>query len=107
MKKQSIIGELNLIEANTFYLRLKGLLGVRELPEKHGILLTPCNNIHTFGMKIPLSIICLDKQGIVLKIVEYLPKNRIFLAPRGTSQIIELSSTTNLPKNLIGQVFFK
>jgi uncharacterized membrane protein (UPF0127 family) len=30
--------------------KTKGLLGTKELPPFHGLLLQPCRQVHTFGM---------------------------------------------------------
>lgn len=58
--------------ADTFWLRLKGLLVTRQLPVTQGLLLKQCNSIHMFGMLYALDIVYLDKQGFILKLVENL-----------------------------------
>ena len=58
--------------ADTFFLRFKGLLGTMTLPFDKGLLLTHCNSIHMFGMLYALDIVYLDKDGLILKLVENL-----------------------------------
>ncbi|WP_333870927.1 DUF192 domain-containing protein [Desulforamulus putei] len=55
-----------IIIANTFLSRLKGLLGRSEMPKNTAFILTPCRQVHTFFMRFPVGVIFLDKQGVVL-----------------------------------------
>ena len=52
--------------ANTFLLRLRGLLGKRRMQEDAGLLITPSSGVHTFGMLFPIDIVSLDKHNHVL-----------------------------------------
>ncbi|SHF26923.1 hypothetical protein SAMN02745133_02227 [Desulforamulus putei DSM 12395] len=54
------------IIANTFFTRLRGLLGRSEMPKNTALILTPCRQVHTFFMQFPVGVIFLDKQGVVL-----------------------------------------
>lgn len=54
--------------ADTFFSRLKGLLGRDTLERDTALLITPCNSIHTHFMKFPISVIFVDKKGIVKKV---------------------------------------
>ncbi|EIW20445.1 MULTISPECIES: DUF192 domain-containing protein [Pelosinus] len=58
--------------ADTFLSRLKGLLGTTSLAENQGLLLCNCNSVHMIGMRYVLDIVYLDKNGVILKIVENL-----------------------------------
>ncbi len=75
--------------ADTFFLRLKGLLGRPSLSSRRGILLKPANSIHTIGMKFAIDVIYVDQHGIILKIVENMPPGKIGLPVAGTSYVIE------------------
>lgn len=46
--------------ADTFFSRLKGLMGVTEFPLGEGLLIEPCTSIHTFFMKLPIDVLFLD-----------------------------------------------
>ncbi|MCL2913867.1 DUF192 domain-containing protein [Shewanella corallii] len=58
--------------AKSPWLRLRGLLGRRPLKQGEGLLISPCNSVHTFWMSYPIDLIYLDSNGLVLKVVEQL-----------------------------------
>ncbi len=66
--------------AKTMMQRLKGLLGADELSLDEGLLIEPCNSVHTFGMKHGLDIIYLDKTGTVLKCINNMLPRRVSAA---------------------------
>lgn len=53
--------------AGDFASRLKGLLGRKELPEGHGLLITECNSIHMFFMRFAIDAVFLDAEMRVVK----------------------------------------
>lgn len=58
--------------ADNAWARLKGFL-FRPPPQSgEGILLTPCNAIHMWGVRFPLDVVYLDAGGRVLKVLESL-----------------------------------
>ena len=79
--------------ADTFWKRLRGLLGTREWPEGNAFLLRPCNSVHMFGMKYCLDVLFLDRQNIVLAAVESLAPGRLKLC-RGAKCVVELPDGT-------------
>ncbi|ABO50636.1 protein of unknown function DUF192 [Desulforamulus reducens MI-1] len=58
--------------AKTFWQRLKGLLGKKELPPGHGLAITPCYSIHTCFMRFPIDVVFLNKHGKVLHLIEHM-----------------------------------
>ncbi|MFL6415657.1 MAG: DUF192 domain-containing protein [Bryobacteraceae bacterium] len=54
--------------ASTGATRRKGLLGVSHLDENSGLWIVPCEAVHTFGMRIPIDTVFLDRKGRVKKI---------------------------------------
>jgi uncharacterized membrane protein (UPF0127 family) len=68
---------LEIFVADKFLCRLKGLLGTSELPENQGLLLCNCNSVHMIGMRYALDIVYLDKNGVILKMVENLRPWRV------------------------------
>lgn len=56
--------------ANSFLTRFMGLMGKDSLPEESGLILTPCNSIHMFFMKFPLDIVFVDKNNMVVHVIE-------------------------------------
>src|SRR5258705_13432610 len=53
--------------ADTFWLRLRGLLGVASLQPGEGLILAGEKSIHTFFMKFPIDIVYLDKNHKVIR----------------------------------------
>ena len=53
-------------KADNFFTRLRGLMGVRDLPQGDGLLITPANQIHTHFMAIPIDVVYLDKEDRVM-----------------------------------------
>lgn len=49
----------NLVIAETFFNRLKGLLGKKGINGNEGLLIKDCNQIHMFFMKFPIDAVFL------------------------------------------------
>lgn len=76
-------------KAETTYERCKGLLGRNPLEEGHGLLLSPCNSIHTFFMKIPIDVVFLDRNNRVQALKKNLKPYRITMS-LGARYVLEL-----------------
>ena len=74
--------------------RMKGLMFSSELPECDGLLISPCNSIHTFFMLYSLDIIFLDKNFKVVKILNDLPPWRITGIYFKAHQVLEMKAGT-------------
>ena len=74
--------------ANTYFTRLRGLLG-RSLAEGGGLLLTPCGDIHTFGMRYAIDAVYLDGDMRVVG-TETLAPWRVGNIFRGARHVLEL-----------------
>ncbi|HLO94144.1 MAG TPA: DUF192 domain-containing protein, partial [Burkholderiaceae bacterium] len=59
---------LHLIPARSFWQRLGGLLVRPRLGAGEGLLLKPCNSVHTCFMRYAIDVIYLDREGRVLKL---------------------------------------
>lgn len=77
--------------ADTFFSRLKGLLGTKALQAGHGLLIKPCSSVHTIGMKYPIDVIFISKSWKVLKVADKLQPNS-FSACWGSAMVLELPS---------------
>jgi len=55
--------------AETFFSRLKGLLGSGGLPAGKALVIRPCNSVHTFGMRYPIDVVFADAQHRVVQTV--------------------------------------
>lgn len=77
--------------ANTFFTRLRGLLGRDGLPEGHGLLLSPCAAIHCSGMKFTIDAVFLDGEFRVLRVAQHLaPGGKA--AQKGAKHVLELQA---------------
>ena len=78
-----------LLIADTFWNRFRGLLGRTSLLPGEGLWLKHCKQVHMMGMKFPLSVWYLDKTGHVVAIVDDLRPWRISPCLRNAESIIE------------------
>ncbi|KDN25630.1 hypothetical protein MBO_02882 [Moraxella bovoculi 237] len=103
----TVIGNIDIKRADNFWRRLKGLLGKKSLSANAALLITPCNSVHTFAMRFSIRLICIDKQGKIIQVVNELSPNRIFVAHRDTYEILEFSTQTlPIDESLVGAVFY-
>jgi uncharacterized membrane protein (UPF0127 family) len=69
--------------------RRRGLTGVERMEPGSGLWIAPCEAVHTFGMKIALDVLFLDKLYRILKIASHLPPRRFSICLRA-SAVLEL-----------------
>ena len=55
--------------ADSFWRRLRGLLGRDGLGAGEGLVITPCTSVHMLGMRFPLDVLHLDRSGTVLRAI--------------------------------------
>jgi len=76
-------GQTNLFlawHASTLWQRLRGLIARPPLKTGEGLLITPCSSVHTIGMRYPLDLVFLDRNGHVVKCVAGLKPYRMAAA---------------------------
>ena len=81
-------------EATTFFSRWRGLLGTEGLSTGEGIWISPCNSIHSFGMRFEFDVLFLDGGYRVEGLYRHFQRNRIsriFWKARG---VLELPAGT-------------
>jgi uncharacterized protein len=77
--------------AGTSASRKKGLLGVNGLPGGAGLWIAPCEAIHTFGMKMPIDVIFLDRALRVCKLASSVRPWRVSICLKAHS-VLELEA---------------
>ena len=77
--------------AECFLSRCRGLLGRPPPGKDEGLLIRPCSSVHTFGMRYPIDLVWLDRQGSILGLVPGLRPGRIAWRP-GAHAVLELAS---------------
>ncbi|MDT7943335.1 MAG: DUF192 domain-containing protein [Dehalococcoidia bacterium] len=80
--------------ADTFWSRLRGLLGRRALARGYGLLIKPTASVHTCFMLFPIDIAFLDEGGRVVKACHALPPFRVAIGGRGAKMALELPAGT-------------
>jgi uncharacterized membrane protein (UPF0127 family) len=78
--------------ANTFWTRLRGLLGRRRLATGEALWLRPCNGVHTLGMLFAIDAIFLDAELRIIKLVENLRPFRVTAPHLGARSVLEMSA---------------
>ena len=63
---------LKMMIADSFFLRLCGLMFRKRLPSETGLLLVPCNSVHMCFMRFAIDVVYLDKDFNIIKIVNNL-----------------------------------
>jgi uncharacterized membrane protein (UPF0127 family) len=79
--------------AATSAARRKGLLGIESLPSGAGLWIFPCEAIHTFGMRMAIDAIFLDRGFCVTKLRPSLPPWRVAICLSADS-VLELQAGT-------------
>lgn len=87
----TIISE-NVMVADTFFKRLKGLMFTKELPDQSSLHIIPCSEIHTFNMKYSIDVLYLDVNNNILAINEELQSGKIGKRVKNAVSVIELPS---------------
>jgi uncharacterized membrane protein (UPF0127 family) len=87
--------------ANTFFKRLKGLLTSNGLEENEGLIIKPCNSVHSFGMRFSIDLVFLSLNNEVIKITEN------FAPWRASPVVIRANSVIELPTGKIKETGIK
>jgi len=86
-------GETSLADlrvAKDVFSRFLGLMGVRDLPPGTGLLLSPCNSIHTWFMRFPIDVLFLDASWRVVRILPSMAPWRFGPLVRGARMAVEV-----------------
>ena len=90
ISSETVLADRALI-ADTSKTRKTGLLRHERLDPGEGLWITPCEGVHTVGMKFPIDVLFLDKQRKVVKIRAAMPRWRMAACLRAHS-VLELPS---------------
>lgn len=98
-KTQERVVATKCVTAETFFARLKGLLGRKQLDKGECLYIKPCNSIHTCFMEFSIDVVFLDKQLKVVKIIYNIKPWR------ATPFVKEAYSVIEFPGNSIDEEF--
>ena len=82
----------NVIVANSFFKRLKGLMFTKELSPQGALYISPCSGIHTYLMNYNIDVLYLDKNNIIQAIDEDMKPGKLGKYRKNVVAVIELSS---------------
>lgn len=71
--------------------RLLGLSGLRREAAGPGLLIPRCSSVHTFGMRFPLDLVFLDREGRAIAVRRRVPPWRLAWC-RGARSVLEIPS---------------
>lgn len=80
--------------ADSFVKRFMGLMYRKHLEENSGLLLEPCNQIHTFGMKFSIDTITISSDNKIRYIDNSVAPGKVRPLVRGGQKVLELKSGT-------------
>lgn len=78
------------ILAKSFMSRLKGLMGHPGLDRGEGMLLSPCNSIHTFFMRFPIDVVFLSRDNEIIESVHSMLPWRLSSIHWKAASVLEL-----------------
>lgn len=78
--------------AESLWTRFLGLMGRGPLPDSYALVLSPCNQIHMFFMRIPLDVAFVDRKGRVLHLCPSIKPWRMSRMVAGAAAAIEVEA---------------
>ncbi len=75
--------------------RMKGLKGLEGLKPGEALILRPCFQVHTFGMRFPIDVLFLDGQGMTVKAIHSMRPRRI------SPWVLEARTVLELPAGVL------
>ncbi len=89
--------------AETFETRVVGLMGEKSLAPGTGLLIAPCNSIHTFFMRFDIDVVFMDRGGKVVAVKRNIKPWRMTLPVFGAHSVLEMpaGSAANLKEGEI------
>jgi len=104
MTNNIVIAE-NLVEAKSFFKRLKGLMFTKHLPPQAALFINPCKGIHTYFMNYNIDVLYLDINNKILSIDENMEPRKVGKLRKKAVSVIELSSgRIKATETQVGQV---
>lgn len=90
LEKDGIILIPHVEYASNYYTRMMGLMFRKNLAENRGLLIDPCNQIHTFQMKFSIDAVYLTGDNVVVKIEKSIAPGKICKNVKKAKKVLEL-----------------
>ncbi len=84
--------KIRLERAETMMSRMIGLLGRSSLKPGHGMLIAPCNQVHTCFMRFRIDVVFLDRENRIVKICPAMRPWRL------TPMVLKAKAVLELPE---------
>jgi uncharacterized protein len=78
--------------AKSFFKKLAGLIFSRPLNPNEGLLIENCNSIHTFWMRFAIDAVFIDRNNVIVHLIENLKPFRLGPIIREAVSVLELKS---------------
>ncbi len=89
-KHKQIVLATKVLRAESFFQRLKGLIGTQGLKDGMGLLIVPCSSVHTCFMRYPIDVMFLDEDNKILHIMHSMQPYRFSPIVTGAKKVLEL-----------------
>lgn len=76
--------------ANTWFSRLRGLIGRPRLEQGEGLIIVPCNSVHTFFMGFPIELLFVGEGERILRATSAIGPWRIGPIVPAARYVVEL-----------------
>ncbi|HUW08506.1 MAG TPA: DUF192 domain-containing protein [Anaerolineae bacterium] len=80
--------------ADTYWSSLRGLIGSQPLAQGEGLLIVPCNSVHTHFMSFPIDVLYVDRDDRVVAMNHSMAPWRFGRLHRQAHFVIELPAGT-------------
>ena len=80
--------------ADTFFTRFRGLMGAKSLTEGEGLVILPCNSIHTHFMRFPIDVLYVSRDLEVVHVDHGMAPWRFGRIHRKARFVVELPAGT-------------
>lgn len=84
----------SILSADTFLKRLKGYMFKSEPKRKEILIISPCNQIHTFNMRFDLDVLFLNDDYRVLKKHSDVKPGKVLKSVKGATVVVEARAGT-------------
>lgn len=88
--KEILVRGISVSVADSFFARLLGLLPERAPDERRGLLIRPCRQVHTFGMRFPIDVVFLSG-GHVVHIEHTMRPGRVSRYVKEADSVLEIA----------------
>ncbi len=89
--------------AETMDERMLGLMFKKDMPDCDGLLISPCNSIHTFFMRMHIDVVFLTKDFKVVKVFYNLKPWRMTSLYFRSKHVLEMKAGTLVPNLQVGE----